>query len=234
MKRGCYKNPTMGEILAAEYKRCRKDFPSILGIYECIPTVYEMDPDDLIAAHCRGWERQFWSTEDTEYEDHTREYKGGNFCGHVSMVRKGDEERPVVFLLAKYPASEKNLRSASLLGELVHELGHVDDIVNGVNLRHGIEIDTSAAEEYAHHFACNRIMAISEDADSFARRVLRRHLAEWRHEFQRLMKVLMAYYAGEILTRLSDLSVPSIAEAAQRVVASPEFGEYRAFAGEHW
>lgn len=220
----------MGDILRIAYERGRKDYPAILGIHECLPSTYRQPTNTLLEKFGYGnWEQCFWDADDDEYLNYTND-GSGNFSGHVVLVEKDDKQQTIVFLQRLSTSKQSTLRDQGLcFAELMHELGHVDDIVNGIHIKRDQHVDMSKAEEYAHWFALERLIEESDRADEWAEKLPQSSVKEWRATYRSMFRPMVEFYVTEILEGLAKVDCESIRESARRVLDSTRIEKYRKF-----
>ncbi len=226
--------PTVTRLYIDARTRAMKEYPTILGIHECAPHVYRQPSDELFRSFgYEDYQQKFWGIDKEDYIEHAR--SKGNFAGHVTILSDGQQDRPVVFVMRPPDTRDRDLAHASMMGVLFHELGHVDDITRGLHMRFDTCVDISAAEEYAHRCACERIIRESKYVDAYMTEMapdLRpTQRSEWRGCVTQLYRVIMAFYIGEILPQYTRLSQESVRQAALRVLESDDMTTFRRFAG---
>lgn len=226
--------PTLSRLYSDARTRAMKEYPTILGIHECTPDVYCQPPGELF--RCFGYEnyqQRFWDIDKEGYTEHAR--NTGNFSGHVTTLSDGQRDRPVVFVMWPTDVRDRDLAHGLMMGVLFHELGHVDDITRSLHIRTDSCVDITAAEEYAHRFACKRIISESAYVDAYMKEMapdLRAgQRSEWRDGVTQFYRVIMAFYIGEILPKHIKLSQETVRQAALRVLKSDDMATFRRFAG---
>jgi hypothetical protein len=133
--------------------------------------------------------------------------KSGN--GGFIIVAKCPEAAELatfVFLDCNEEVAE-DLKGCLFTAILMHEMGHVDDVEKGKNLRVGGQVDLVAAEEYAHRYELRRM----------------------RRENLRLPMAMLLSFVLKEARRGVEGTVQR--EAAARVVESGEYKEFRQFVG---
>jgi len=218
----------MRQILMDAYDRARQHYPKLLDVYECPPDVYRGERGDLLDIFCKSSTLVTWSTGDSDYVQHGQS-GAGNIAGHACMIEREGHQRIAVFLMTDPQLSEP---VASAI--FAHELGHVDDLSRALHLVPDQPADLSAAEEHAHLYACGFITETARRADHFGKGLSDTELQEWRNTFPEMLRPIMAFYLTEMLPNLAASPVASIAEAAQRVIASPKHAEYIRFVGSYF
>ncbi len=226
--------PTLSRLYIDARTRAMKEYPTILGIHECAPHVYRQAPDELFRCFGYGnYQQQFWDIDKEDYTEHAR--SKGNFSGHVAILSDEEQDRPVVFIMWPTDIRDRNHAHGWMMGVLFHELGHVDDITRGLHIRLDTCVDITAAEEYAHRCACERIIRESEYVDAYipemAPDLRPTQRSEWRDCVKRFYRTIMAFYIGEILPKYTALSQDSVRQAALRVLESDDMATFRRFAG---
>jgi len=222
--------PSLKRLYEDSLGQARIDVPQLLGVHECAPDTYFQPSTELFKLFgYANHKQQFWSTESSDYIEHAK--GAGNLCGHFAVLSDGNSNSPVIFIMEP---SQSETRFGTMMAVLFHELGHVDDFLKGVNIVLDEEVDMCAAEEYAHHFACKRILAaansVSGYLDEMAPQLDTNQRLDWVDGVTRYYRLIMDFYVGEVLQKAADLPFPSVREAAQRVLQSRDMREYRAFA----
>jgi hypothetical protein len=148
-----------------------------------------------------------WSNEDDAGYGATQKMSKGGFVKTAQMEKERNLST-FVFLRCEgvEPGEHEAIaRYSTLIGILMHEMGHVDDIEKGKFLKVGGRVDIVSAEEYAHRYAL-----------------------KWMTKEN--LRFPMGLLMGSILKDAN--GSPSVAkEAAKRVVESGEFKSYREFIG---
>jgi hypothetical protein len=232
MRQALFKPPSFAQIFKDSKRIAEHEYPMLLGIRECIPRIYAKETDALLAAYWRGWKQKFWTTDNIDYVKHADLRSDGNVSGSTCVAEKDGETKVAVFL-RKDLNQRGDVQAGVLFATLAHELGHVDDIANAVNIVPDKPADMIAAEEYAHHFACAYIMTAASRADMYAEGLPHSELKEWRSAFAELFRPVMAFYIDEMLGGLKALPVPSISTAAANTLDSPKCETYKRFAGDY-
>jgi hypothetical protein len=206
----------------------------MLAVHECPPDIYRLPPQERFRRF--GYEnhvQRFWDTNDEDYVQHVQ--CQGNFSGHTTVLFDGQENRPVIFVMRPTEFESDDCTYGWMMGILFHELGHVDDITRGLNIGFDRLVNMGAAEEYAHHFACDRIIREAALLGSYlvelAPGLPPSQRPKWRELVTEYYRVIMAFYICEILRKYAALPYPSVSEAAQRVLRSEPMSNYRRFAG---
>jgi hypothetical protein len=150
----------------------------------------------------------FWNCDDSlEYSKGEIVDKGG----FVKSARLNGEAKISTFVFLKCNESETEsaqTRACVLIGVLMHEMGHVDDIERGKNLRFDGVVDLVAAEEYARRYA--------------SRRMMRENL-----------RFPLAMLLGSMLWDVRHGGDDSVKKAASaRIVNSGEYKQFRQFVGD--
>lgn len=226
--------PTLSRLYADARTRAMKEYPAILGIHECAPNVYCQAPDELFRSFgYENYQQRFWDIDKEDYIEYAR--STGNFSGHVTILSDGQQDRPVVFVMWPTDVRDRDLAHGFMMAVLFHELGHVDDITRSLHIRLDTCVDISAAEEYAHRCACERIIRESQYVDAYmtemAPDLRASQRSEWRNSVTQFYRVIMAFYIGEILPKHTRLSQESVRKAALRVLESDDMATFRRFAG---
>lgn len=108
-----------------------------------------------------GYRVVYWDAEyDTDHNWHECIAKGAGFASAVQD--SAGKASPVVFVREKAIVSavddealEAEVRAGIVLLVLLHEYGHAEDMLQGINFDYKAEkVDIVAAEVYAHRFAC--------------------------------------------------------------------------------
>lgn len=226
--------PTLTRLYVDARTRAMNEYPSILGIHECTPSVYRLQPDELFRRF--GYEdhqQLFWGIDKEDYIQHAR--SKGNFAGHVTILSDGRQARPVVFVMRPPNMPKIDHEHGWMMGVLFHELGHVDDISRGVHLRMDACVDITAAEVHAHRYACERFISesqyVSEYIAEMAPDLPVNKRTEWCECVVSLYRATMAFYIRDILAGHTELPEGSVREAALRVLESDEMVKFRQFAG---
>lgn len=161
--------------------QCRRDHPSLLGVFECSDAeFYDYPPEKLLARFkLDDFRRVLFTTIDSidfgkdestsqagiVNDNHPR--KQGAITGHTTILERMGKQRSAIFMrrstdtsIVKKPEDNvdpADVVAATKLTALAHELGHVDDFEKAINYKN----DTIAlveAEVYAHSHACNFLL----------------------------------------------------------------------------
>lgn len=96
-----------------------------------------------------------WNSDEAlVYEDHAGKPNGGV----TYATRLGTDENISTFVTIRLLELKNNpVLPCYLIATLLHEMGHVDDIEKGINLRLGVKVDSVAGEIYANRYAIRRM-----------------------------------------------------------------------------
>lgn len=225
--------PSLQRLYTDACRRAKVEYPSILGIHECMPHVYRQPPDQLFRCfRYENYKQRFWDIDKEDYIEHAQ--SKGNFAGHVSILSDGQQDQPVIFIMRPTELRNRDHAHGLMMAVLFHELGHVDDITRGLHIAVDVTVDITAAEEYAHRFACERIIRQTEYLDTYMTELapdLRPdQRGEWRDCVTQFYRVIMGFYIFEVLPKYAELSHQSVRQAAQKVLDSEDMASYRSFA----
>ncbi len=203
-----------------EYQRvirtAYKQHPSLLKIIECNDEeFYEMGTEmrlkhfDLegyteVALDTIGeidFSKDPTTSEEGKVNEIWKRPEGYCVAGFTSVIQFNKERRTIVFMRKETGGNgDTNVKAATKLSALFHELGHVDDFEKQINYSERT-LNLVEAEVYAHHFACRKLV----EGD---------------------YKILLGYFLHS-LNELAKSDSEYVKVAASRVIASPEFVGYQ-------
>jgi hypothetical protein len=159
-----------------EYRRvcelAMKQHALLIGIFECPDDIfYDLDTTDKLAHFGFGQFQELLldvgdqldfdadpTTRDGTINKHRPRPTGVSVTGYTSVVTDGANRRVIIFLRDATGGSDDAESTAALkLTALLHELGHVTDIEQGINYRE-TQLDLVNAEIFAHHHACRQLI----------------------------------------------------------------------------
>ena len=97
--------------------------------------------------------------------------------GCTILVSSNGIAKPVIFLKQKMH-EHTQLNNCFRLGVLLHELGHADDMIRGINYKSGQAIDLARAEAHAEVFCLRRLNSLKNPYAEIARNIFARRLAK--------------------------------------------------------
>lgn len=104
-------------------------------------------------------------------EASTAYYQSLKGDGYTSLVSVSGVTKPVIFVQQTL-AEDELLSDHLLLGVILHELGHADDMIQGHNFGANGPMNLAKAEAYAEVFCLRKLNASKDGSSQFARNLV--------------------------------------------------------------
>lgn len=151
-KRQC----TYGDAFEFLLGDLRKRKPgNLVNVHLCDPASTESPTEQLSRFGYAGWTPLAWVQSGEQSYKNPRAGRDG--AEVIFASPDSGSPKPIMFVRVSQDRTDSVAR-AMAMAAVYHELGHIDDFVNGLNMRLGQPWDMVAAEAHAHCFAMERLM----------------------------------------------------------------------------